>query len=58
MGNYYGGCDIGSTTGKAVIFDDDGMVASALIPSGSIRWRHRNGCLPRPAPGSRTGRDQ
>ena len=31
--SYYGGCDVGSTTGKAVIFDDGGMVASALIPS-------------------------
>ncbi len=33
MKRYYGGCDIGSTTGKAVIFDDDGMVASTLIQS-------------------------
>jgi len=33
MRRYYGGCDIGSTTGKAVIFDDNGLVASALILS-------------------------
>jgi predicted CoA-substrate-specific enzyme activase len=33
-GKYYGGCDIGSTTGKGVILDDAGkMVASAIIPS-------------------------
>ncbi|MCU0847504.1 MAG: acyl-CoA dehydratase activase [Spirochaetes bacterium] len=29
---YYAGCDIGSTTGKAVIIDDEGIVASAIIP--------------------------
>jgi len=33
MKRYYGGCDIGSTTGKAVIFDDSGLVASAMILS-------------------------
>jgi len=33
MKKYFGGCDIGSTTGKAVIFDENGMVASALIHS-------------------------
>lgn len=33
MGDYYGGCDVGSTTGKAVLVDDDGIVATALIPS-------------------------
>jgi len=33
MGDYYGGCDVGSTTGKAVIVDGDGIVATALIPS-------------------------
>ncbi len=33
-GVYYGGCDVGSTTGKAVLVDDDGIVATALISSG------------------------
>lgn len=33
MTGYYGGCDVGSTTGKAVILDDKGIVATALIPS-------------------------
>jgi len=33
MPEYFGGCDIGSTTGKAVIFDEKGMVASILINS-------------------------
>ena len=28
---YYAGCDIGSTTGKAVIIDDKGLVASCII---------------------------
>lgn len=31
---YYGGCDVGSTTGKAVIIDESAhVVASALVPS-------------------------
>jgi (R)-2-hydroxyacyl-CoA dehydratese activating ATPase len=31
---YFGGCDVGSTTGKAVIIDEHGaMVASAIVPS-------------------------
>jgi (R)-2-hydroxyacyl-CoA dehydratese activating ATPase len=31
---YYGGCDVGSTTGKAVIIDENGaVVATSLIPS-------------------------
>lgn len=31
---YYGGCDVGSTTGKAVILDEIGvMIASSLVPS-------------------------
>jgi predicted CoA-substrate-specific enzyme activase len=31
---YYGGCDIGSTTGKAVILDESGNIAaSAIVPS-------------------------
>lgn len=31
---YFGGCDIGSTTGKAVIIDENGgMLASAIVPS-------------------------
>ena len=30
---YYGGCDVGSTTGKAVIIGDAGIVGSSLIPS-------------------------
>lgn len=30
---YYGGCDVGSTTGKAVIFGPEGIVGSSLIPS-------------------------
>lgn len=33
MTSYYGGCDVGSTTGKAVVLDDEGIVATALIPS-------------------------
>lgn len=32
-GSYYGGCDIGSTTGKAVIIDSKGeVVASSIVP--------------------------
>ena len=30
---YYGGCDVGSTTGKAVILDDHGVVGSSLVAS-------------------------
>ena len=31
---YFGGCDVGSTTGKAVIIDESGaLVASAIVPS-------------------------
>ena len=30
---FYGGCDVGSTTGKAVILSDSGIVASAIISS-------------------------
>ncbi len=30
---YYGGCDVGSTTGKAVILNGAGIVASAVVPS-------------------------
>ncbi|MFZ2634446.1 MAG: acyl-CoA dehydratase activase [Desulfosalsimonadaceae bacterium] len=31
---YFGGCDVGSTTGKAVILDETGaIVASAIVPS-------------------------
>jgi predicted CoA-substrate-specific enzyme activase len=31
---YYGGCDVGSTTGKAVILDEKGsIIASSLVPS-------------------------
>lgn len=33
MPRFYGGCDLGSTTGKAVIFADNKIVASALIRS-------------------------
>lgn len=33
MERYYGGCDVGSTTGKAVILDQQGVVASSLVPS-------------------------
>ncbi len=29
---FYAGCDIGSTTGKAVILDDEGIVASWIVP--------------------------
>ena len=32
-GTYYAGCDVGSTTGKAVILDDHNIVATAVIPS-------------------------
>lgn len=31
--NYYGGCDVGSTTGKAVILNHDGIAATAIVPS-------------------------
>lgn len=30
--NYFGGCDVGSTTGKAVILKDNKIVSSAIIP--------------------------
>jgi (R)-2-hydroxyacyl-CoA dehydratese activating ATPase len=30
---YFGGCDVGSTTGKAVIMNNTGMVASVIVPS-------------------------
>ena len=31
---YYGGCDVGSTTGKAVILDENStMIAGAIVPS-------------------------
>lgn len=30
---YYGGCDVGSTTGKAVILSNEGIAATAIIPS-------------------------
>jgi predicted CoA-substrate-specific enzyme activase len=30
---YFAGCDVGSTTGKAVVLDERGIVATALIPS-------------------------
>ncbi len=30
--NYFAGCDIGSTTGKAVIIGNNGMVASSIVP--------------------------
>ncbi|PKL37503.1 MAG: activase [Spirochaetae bacterium HGW-Spirochaetae-1] len=30
---YYGGCDVGSTTGKAVIMDDTRIVSSSIVPS-------------------------
>jgi predicted CoA-substrate-specific enzyme activase len=30
--NYFAGCDIGSTTGKAVIIGSNGMVGSAIVP--------------------------
>lgn len=31
-GKYYAGCDIGSTTGKAVIIDDTGILSSSIVP--------------------------
>jgi predicted CoA-substrate-specific enzyme activase len=31
--DYFGGCDVGSTTGKAVILAGDAIVGSALVPS-------------------------
>jgi predicted CoA-substrate-specific enzyme activase len=31
--HYFAGCDVGSTTGKAVIFSNDRIVATAVIPS-------------------------
>ena len=30
---YFGGCDVGSTTGKAVILDKNGIIATAIVPS-------------------------
>jgi predicted CoA-substrate-specific enzyme activase len=33
MAELYGGCDVGSTTGKAVILDPSGIVGSAIVPS-------------------------
>lgn len=33
MTQYFGGCDLGSTTGKAVILGPNGMVGSAVIPA-------------------------
>lgn len=32
-GAYVGGCDVGSTTGKAVIMNNNGVAATAIIPS-------------------------
>ena len=41
---YFGGCDVGSTTGKAVILDENGnMVASMIVPSEIDPERHRKG---------------
>jgi activator of 2-hydroxyglutaryl-CoA dehydratase len=35
---YVGGCDVGSTTGKAAILDEAGKVAaSAIVPARLIR---------------------
>ncbi|MFC1474451.1 acyl-CoA dehydratase activase [bacterium] len=33
MPEYFGGCDVGSSTGKAVILGPDGVVASAIVKS-------------------------
>jgi predicted CoA-substrate-specific enzyme activase len=33
MPGYFGGCDVGSTTGKAVILNQNGVVASSLVKS-------------------------
>lgn len=33
MNKYFGGCDVGSTTGKAVILDENGIIASCIVPS-------------------------
>ncbi len=33
MTDYYGGCDVGSTTGKAVIISGSEIVATSLLPS-------------------------
>ncbi len=33
MRQYFGGCDVGSTTGKAVILSDGEVVATSLLPS-------------------------
>ena len=32
-GKYFAGCDVGSTTGKAVILNGGGIVSSAIVPS-------------------------
>ena len=31
--DYFGGCDVGSTTGKAVIIGGNGIVSSSIVPS-------------------------
>ncbi len=33
---YYGGCDVGSTTGKAVILDENGVIAATVIAPSEI----------------------
>ncbi len=33
MAKYFGGCDLGSTTGKAIVLDENGVAATALIRS-------------------------
>lgn len=33
MPDYYAGCDVGSTTGKAVILGKEGILASVIVPS-------------------------
>lgn len=33
MARFFGGCDVGSTTGKAVILREDSVVGTSLIPS-------------------------
>ena len=33
MPTYWAGCDVGSTTGKAVILDESGVKATSLVPS-------------------------
>jgi (R)-2-hydroxyacyl-CoA dehydratese activating ATPase len=47
MRRYFGGCDVGSTTGKALILGGGGIVASALVPSTTDPEKTARGALER-----------